>query len=88
MAKDAQTDDDKTVKGIDFYQFPLARYNFIFMGICGVMIVLGFVLMIGSPNGESFNPDIFSVRRIIVGPTISFLGFVLMAFAIIFNKKK
>ena len=27
--------------------------------------------------------DIFSTRRIVVGPTIAFLGFLLMAFAII-----
>lgn len=49
----------------------------------------------GSTEPEGFNPEIFSTRRIVVGPLLSFLGFLLMAFAIIcppykwkFNKKK
>lgn len=45
--------------------------------------------MLGAPNGEeAFNPDIFSTRRIVVGPTIAFLGFLFMAFAIIYKKKE
>ncbi|MDE6310330.1 MAG: DUF3098 domain-containing protein [Muribaculaceae bacterium] len=64
---------------------PLGRKNFIAMGIAGAMIVLGFLLMLGSANGTdgNFNPDIFSTRRIVVGPFIAFLGFVGMAIAII-----
>jgi hypothetical protein len=65
---------------------PLTRKNFIFMAIAGAMIVLGFLLMIGGGSqtaaGE-FNPDIFSTRRIVIGPAIAFLGFVAMAAAII-----
>ena len=56
------------------------------MVIFGLMIIIGFILMIGEPSTETFNPDIFSTRRIIVGPTIAFLGFVLMAWAIMFGK--
>ncbi len=63
---------------------PLGRINFIAMACAGVMIVLGFILMLGSGNTtDTFNPDIFSTRRIVVGPTICFLGFVFMAIAII-----
>lgn len=64
---------------------PFGKANFIAMGICLVMIVVGFALMTGpgSSPETGFNPDIFSTRRIVVGPTIAFLGFLLMAFAII-----
>lgn len=68
-------------------QMPLARINFIMMAVCGALIILGFVLMAGgSTTTDSFNPDIFSTRRIIIGPGLSFIGFVLMAFAILYRK--
>ncbi len=73
---------------IKYSNFPLTRINFVLMAICGAMILIGFLLMLGSSNQlDGFNADIFSTRRIIVGPTIAFLGFVGMAFAIIFKKK-
>ena len=69
--------------------FPLTKINFALMGICGAMIVIGFLLMLGGSNElDHFNADIFSTRRIVVGPTITFLGFLGMAFAIIFKKKQ
>jgi hypothetical protein len=69
-------------------EFPLSAHNFKWMGVAAAMIVLGFVLMLGSGSTEEFNPDIFSARRVVVGPTIAFLGFVAMAIAIIIRKKK
>ena len=73
---------------IKYSNFPLTRINFVLMAICGAMILIGFLLMLVSSNQlDEFNADIFSARRIIVGPTIAFLGFVGMAFAIIFKKK-
>ncbi len=43
----------------------------------------------GSSSIESgFNPDIFSFRRIVLGPAIAFIGFLCMAFAIIVNPRK
>lgn len=69
-------------------QFPLTRTNFILMAASVLMIVVGFLLMLGgSTTHEQFNPDIFSTRRIIVGPAISFIGFIFMAIAIIYRKK-
>ena len=45
--------------------------------------------MVGAPSGEeAYNPDIFSVRRITVGPMIALFGFVSMIFAILFRGKK
>lgn len=69
--------------------FPLTKTNFILMGVCGLMIVVGFLLMLGGSNDAAqFNDDIFSTRRVIIGPTIAFIGFVAMAFAIIYKGKK
>ena len=39
----------------------------------------------GSSVEGGFNPDIFSTRRIVVGPLLAFLGFLFLAFAIFFN---
>ena len=73
---------------IKYSNFPLTRINFVLMAIGGAMILIGFLLMLGSSNQlDGFNAEIFSTRRIVVGPTIAFLGFVGMAFAIIFKKK-
>lgn len=70
-------------------QFPLTKKNFIIMAIAGLMIVAGFLLMLGgSSEPEAFNPDIFSTRRIIVGPTIAFLGFIVMGVGIILRPGK
>lgn len=57
---------------------------------CVGMIILGFALMCGGSSSveSGFNPDIFSTRRIVVGPAIAFLGFLAMAFAIIYTPKK
>ncbi|MBR1807801.1 MAG: DUF3098 domain-containing protein [Paludibacteraceae bacterium] len=54
-----------------------------------VIIILGFALMAGAPSGATeFNPDIFSFRRITVGPMIALSGFVAMIFAILYKPKK
>ena len=68
---------------------PFAPINLWMMAGCLVLIVLGYLLMSGggSTNGD-FNPEIFSTRRIIVGPLLSFIGFLCMAFAIIYSPKK
>lgn len=67
---------------------PLLKNNFIAMAVSGALIILGFILMLGdSSTAESFNNDIFSTRRIVVGPLIAFVGFVAMAVAIIIRPK-
>lgn len=68
---------------------PFAKNNFIGMAVSGLLIIVGFLLMLGdSSTAEAFNPDIFSTRRIVVGPFIAFVGFVAMAVAIIVRPKK
>lgn len=67
---------------------PLIKRNFMWMIIAGVMIVAGFLLMLGgSSTTEKFNPDIFSARRIVVGPTLAFCGYVVMAIALILKPR-
>jgi hypothetical protein len=66
----------------------LPKLNIILIAVSFLIIVVGFALMIGAPSGEEYNPDIFSVRRITVGPMISLFGFVSMIFAILFQSKK
>lgn len=64
-------------------QMPLVRRNFVLMAVACVVILTGFLLMLGAPStADTFNPDIFSTRRIVVGPTIAFLGFLFMGVAI------
>ena len=66
----------------------LPKLNLILIAVSFAIIVLGFALMMGEPSGEVYNPDIFSFRRITVGPMISLFGFVFMIFAILFRTKK
>lgn len=64
-------------------QMPLVRRNFVLMAVACAVILTGFLLMLGAPStADTFNPDIFSTRRIVVGPTIAFLGFLFMGVAI------
>ena len=54
-----------------------------------VIVIIGFALMAGAPSGATeYNPDIFSVRRITVGPMIAFFGFISMIFSILYKPKK
>lgn len=71
-------------------QFPLVKINFILMGVAALMIILGFVLMSGGApeSATEFNPEVFSTRRIVVGPAITFIGFIFMGFGIMWPGKK
>ncbi|MDE5573674.1 MAG: DUF3098 domain-containing protein [Muribaculaceae bacterium] len=80
---------DNGIKKEKFTDFPLIRINFILMIIAAAMIIFGFLLMLGAPStADAFNHDIYSTRRIVIGPLFSFLGFLFMAFAIIYRKKQ
>jgi uncharacterized membrane protein len=68
-------------------RFTLEKINIILIAIGFAIIVLGFALMTGSTTGTEFNPDIFSTRRITVGPVVAFSGFIFIIFAILFKKK-
>lgn len=68
--------------------FALDRINYILIAVAFVVIVLGLALMAGSGSTpDHYNPDIFSWRRIVLAPTVAFLGFVFMVFAIMYKGK-
>jgi Protein of unknown function (DUF3098). len=70
--------------------FAFGKINFILIAVAAVLIVIGFVLMSGggSTDGVSFNPEIFSTRRIVVAPVVTMLGFLLMIAGILINSKE
>lgn len=78
------------IKKVDESERPFGRKNYIAMAVCLALIIIGFILMAGPGSSVEggFNPDIFSTRRIIIGPAVTFIGFLLMAFAILIKPKK
>ena len=49
-----------------------------------ILIVSGYILMYGSKNTEqSFNPDIFSTRRIVIAPMLCLAGYLLIILGIL-----
>lgn len=84
-----ETNKESKIEAESFDQLPLARNNFVAMAVSGALIVIGFLLMLGGSSSEAaFDPDIFSTRRIVIGPTLTFLGFVGMAIAVCIRPKK
>ncbi|MDD3077875.1 MAG: DUF3098 domain-containing protein [Paludibacter sp.] len=69
-------------------RFSLEKTNLLLIALGFVIIVTGFALMTGSSTVTQFDPDIFSTRRIVVGPMVSFFGFLFIIFAILFKSKK
>ena len=69
--------------------FAFGKENFILIAIAILLIIIGFVLMSGggSPDGVSFNPEIFSTRRIVVAPIVTVLGFALVIVGILKKPK-
>lgn len=68
-------------------KFTLSKINYVLIAIGFIIIVIGFLLMTGSTTVLEFNPDIFSTRRITVGPMVSFFGFLFTMFAILYRPK-
>ena len=70
-------------------KFNLPKINAVLIAISLVVVVIGFALMVGEPSGATeYNPDIFSFRRITMGPMIALFGFVAMIVAILFRPRK
>ena len=68
--------------------FCLHRVNYIIMAIAFALILLGFILMTGpSCTMNEFNPDVFSLRRSVLAPTLSFIGYLMMALGIMLTQK-
>ena len=78
------------IKKVEESQRAFGRKNYMAMAGCLALIVIGFILMSGSGSSveDGFNPDIFSTRRIVIGPCVTFIGFLLRAFAILIKPSK
>jgi hypothetical protein len=75
-------------KNVEFNNFALGKKNLILIAIGFAIIVLGFILIMGHPSSETaYNADIFSFRRIILGPGVSLGGFLFVIFGILYKKK-
>ena len=66
----------------------LPKLNIILIAVSFLIIIVGFALMAGAPSGEVYNPDIFSFRRITIGPMVALFGFVSMVVSILWKGKK
>jgi len=64
--------------------FALGRENYKLLAIGFVIIVIGFLLMLGgkSENPNEFSNNIFSFRRITLAPIVVLAGFVFEIWAI------
>ncbi len=70
-------------------KYNIPKINAILVAISVVIIVIGFALMAGEPSGATeYNPDIFSTRRITVGPMIALFGFLSTIVAVLYKQKK
>ena len=69
--------------------FAFGKENFILIAIAVVFIIIGFALMSGggATDSISFNPDIFSPRRIIIAPIVTVFGFALVVVGILKKAK-
>lgn len=73
---------------MDKRNFAFDKTNFLLLTIGMIVIIIGFILMSGSGSTETtFEPDIFSVRRIKVAPIVCFLGFIFMIYGILRKPK-
>ena len=70
-------------------KFAFDKTNFILLGIGMAVVIIGFLLMTGPVSTPTtFEPDIFSVRRIKVAPVVCLLGFVFMIYAVLRKPEK
>lgn len=69
--------------------FALGPENYKLLAIGFVIIIIGFLLMLGgkSDSPDKFNSDIFSFRRITLAPIVVLAGFIFEIWAIMKKPK-
>ena len=69
--------------------FPMPKQNYYLLAIGFVIVVIGFLLMIGGSNHDpdKFNYEMFSFRRITLAPIVVLIGFTFSGWAIMRNPK-
>ena len=74
---------------MDKRNLAFGKTNFILLAIGVAVVILGFILMSGGASTETvFKPDIFSARRIKVAPIVTFIGFISIIGAILYQPKE
>lgn len=70
--------------------FALGKENLKLLGIGFIIIVIGFVVMIGggAEDPKAFSPKIFDAQRIIIAPIIVVFGFFFEIWAIMKKPKE
>lgn len=89
---EAKTENSSSEKINNFY-FGKENYKWMLIGLA--LIIFGFLLMLGADantvNGKyepnSWNEDIFSIRRIRIAPLLVVAGFAVEAYAILKRNK-
>ena len=73
---------------MDKKNFAFDKTNYILLAVSMVIVVVGFLLMVGPNSSDTvFEPDIFSARRPKVAPIICLVGFVSMIYAVVRKPK-
>ena len=74
---------------MDKRNFVFGKVNFIILAVSIAIIIVGFWLMSGGKTTEEtgFDPSIFSVRRIIIAPIVTMIGFASVVVAILKKPK-
>lgn len=74
---------------MDKNKLAFTRKNYILMAIGIAVVIIGFLLMTGAGSTEThFDPEIFASQRIKLAPAVCFVGFVLVAMAILYPSKR
>lgn len=71
-------------------EFALSKENYRLLAIGFIIIVIGFLLMIGgkAESPDVFNEEVFSFRRITLAPIVVLFGFVFEIYAIMKKPKE
>ena len=73
---------------MDKSNFAFDRVNYILLAVGMTVVIIGFLLMSGAGSSDTtYNPDIFSARRIKVAPVVCFIGFVSLIYAVVRRPK-
>lgn len=69
--------------------FLYGKTNLIILVVSLLLVVLGYILMAGgdSPDGVSFNPEVFSTTRIRIAPMLCTIGYIGILAAILYKGK-
>jgi uncharacterized membrane protein YfcA len=88
QAKQSTQAKNKSASKIQNYNGTLLfdKQNYLLMGVCIVLVIIGFVLMSGgkSPNLHEFHPEeLYSFRRVTLAPIVILIGFGVGIYSII-----